>query len=71
MSVINNLFIPCVDASYPAHDLIDAFYLSGIATVSEVDYEPYIDEDCLYNRQLVENGVFISYIKNKLSFYVK
>ena len=28
-------------------------------------------EDCLYNRQLVENGVFISYIKNKLSFYVK
>jgi hypothetical protein len=54
MSVINNLFIPCVDASYPAHDLIDAFYLSGIATVSEVDYEPYIDEDCLYNRAYLE-----------------
>jgi hypothetical protein len=28
-------------------------------------------EDSIYNRQLVENGVFISYIKNKLSFYVK
>jgi hypothetical protein len=54
MSVINNLFIPCVDASYPAHDLIDAFYLSGIATVSEVDYEPYIEEDCLYNRAYLE-----------------
>lgn len=54
MSVINNLFIPCVDASYPAHDLIDAFYLSGIATVSEVDYEPYIEEDCLYNRAYIQ-----------------
>jgi len=54
MSVINNLFIPCVDASYPAHDLIDAFYLSGIATVSEVDYEPYMDEDCLYNRAYIQ-----------------
>jgi hypothetical protein len=28
-------------------------------------------EDSIYNRQLVESGVFISYIKNKLSFYVK
>ena len=54
MSVINNLFIPCVEASYPAHDLIDAFYLSGIATVSEVDYEPYMKEDCLYNRAYIE-----------------
>jgi hypothetical protein len=54
MSFINNLFIPCVEASYPAHDLIDAFYLSGIATVSEVDYEPYIEEDCLYNRAYLE-----------------
>jgi hypothetical protein len=28
-------------------------------------------EDSIYNRKLVENGVFISFIKNKLSFYVK
>jgi hypothetical protein len=54
MSFINNLFIPCVEASYPAHDLIDAFYLSGIATVSEVDYEPYMDKDCLYYRAYLE-----------------
>jgi hypothetical protein len=54
MSVINNLFIPCVEASYPAHDLIDAFYLSGIATVSEVDYEPYMEEGCLYNRAYIQ-----------------
>jgi hypothetical protein len=54
MSFIKNLFIPCVEASYPAHDLIDAFYLSGIATVSEVDYEPYMDKDCLYYRAYLE-----------------
>jgi hypothetical protein len=28
-------------------------------------------EDSIYNRRLVENGIFISYIKNKLSFYIK
>ena len=54
MSFIKNLFIPCVEASYPAHDLIDAFYLSGIATVSEVDYEPYMDKNCLYYRAYLE-----------------
>ena len=54
MSVINNLFIPCIEAYYPAHDLIDAFYLSGIATVIEVGYEPYMDADCLYNRAYLQ-----------------
>ena len=54
MSRITSLVIPSVEGNYSAHNLMDAFYLSGIATVREVAYLPYMYENSLYYRAFIE-----------------
>ena len=49
MSVMS-LFMPRIEANYPAADMIDAFYTSGIATLSRVAYKPYVVDNTLYFR---------------------
>ncbi len=49
MSVMS-LFMPRIEANYSAADMIDAFYTSGIATLSRVAYKPYVVNNTLYFR---------------------
>lgn len=50
MSCVTSLYMPCIESNYCAHNMIDAFYSSGIATLSRVSYEPYLFKDNLYYR---------------------
>lgn len=45
-----SLFMPRIEANYSAADMIDAFYTSGIATLSRVAYKPYVVDNTLYFR---------------------
>lgn len=48
-----SLFMPRIEANYSAADMIDAFYTSGIATLSRVAYKPYVVDNTLYFRAYV------------------
>ena len=48
-----NLFMPRIEADYSAADMIDTFYVNGIATVSRVVYKPYVSKNTLYYRAYV------------------
>jgi hypothetical protein len=54
MNVIKSLFIPCIETSYDANYIIEAFYCNNIATVSRITLLPFIKKTGTYNRAYVD-----------------
>jgi hypothetical protein len=54
MSIIKNLFIPCVEADILADNIIESFYMNDIATVSKVILIPFTREEKLYYKAYLE-----------------
>lgn len=54
MNSIKSLYIPILEASVEANQIIDAFYLNEIATVSKVTMIPFIKNLTVYNKAYVD-----------------
>lgn len=69
-----SLFMPRIQSDYSADDMMEDFYINGIATVSRVAYKPYVYENVLYYRAYVRIAEwhdnesaynFVNRLKNK------
>jgi hypothetical protein len=48
-----SLFMPRIEASYPAANMFEDFYVNEIATVRDVVYKPYVCQNVLYYRAYI------------------
>jgi hypothetical protein len=53
MNPIKSLYIPCLEVSVIGQQLIDAFYINEIATVSKVTIVPFLKNLTIYNKAYV------------------
>ena len=53
-TIINSLFIPAIDSSFKADDIIDVFYCQDIATISRVTVIPYESITGVRNRAYID-----------------
>jgi hypothetical protein len=54
MNPIKSLYIPCLEVSVNGQQLIDAFYINEIATVSKVTIVPFLKNLTIYNKAYVD-----------------
>jgi hypothetical protein len=54
MNAIKSLYIPCLESSVTGNQIIEVFYMNGIATVSKVTIIPIIKNLTVYNKAYVD-----------------
>jgi hypothetical protein len=54
MNTIKSLYIPCLESSVTGNQIIEVFYMNGIATVGKVTLIPIIKNLTVYNKAYVD-----------------